>query len=197
MKLSKRLLFDIEFPYVFLIFILPYIKIILYSIYYVFSNKVSQLKRINNLQNDQDFYALTYCRVPVRRFGLLHESSSPPTVVNLNDQSLNNASSSIANLSQQGHIAFLTAMDNDLASMRTKVEHLLETPTATLVLDQPTTKMMIRTTKPISELNCDGADCGCKLWHIVTVIILIALFVPLVYVYIYIKNPPIGTEHFP
>jgi len=45
---------------------------------------VSQLKRLNNLQNDQDFYALKYCRVPVRRFGLLHEPSSSSTIVNLN-----------------------------------------------------------------------------------------------------------------
>ncbi|CAF3379165.1 unnamed protein product [Rotaria socialis] len=160
---------------------------------------VSQLKRINNLQNDQDFYALTYCRVPVRRFGLLHESSSPSIVVNLNDPSTTNtSSSSITHLSQQNHLAFLKAMDHDLAAMRTKVEQLIETPTATLISDQPTTKMMIRSTaKPISELNCDGADCGCKLWHIVTVIILIALLIPLYYVYVYIKHPPLKTDHFP
>ncbi|CAF0744019.1 unnamed protein product [Rotaria sp. Silwood1] len=150
---------------------------------------VSQLKRLNNLQNDQDFYALTYCRVPVRRFGLLHESSSSSAsiVVNLNDQSITNTSLSIPHSSQENHHAFLTAMDKDLASMRTKVEQLIETPTTALIPDQPTTKMMIRTTtKPISELNCDGADCGCKFWHIVTVIILIALLIPLIYIYVYI-----------
>ncbi|CAF2993698.1 unnamed protein product [Rotaria sp. Silwood2] len=155
---------------------------------------VSQLKRLNNLQNDQDFYALTYCRVPVRRFGLLHEQSSPSIVVNLNDQSTTNTSLSLTHSSQENHHAFLHAMDKDLASMRTKVEQLTETPTTTLISNQPITKMMIRsTTKPISELNCDGADCGCKFWHIVTVIILIALLIPLTYVYVYIKYSPKTT----
>jgi hypothetical protein len=160
--------------------------------------KVSQLKRLNNLQNDQDFYALTYCRVPVRRFGILHESSPPSTIVNLNDQSTTNPSAPATHLPQQNHHAFLTAMDHDLASMRAKVEQLIETPTTTLVPDQPRTTMMIRSIKkPISDLNCDGADCGCKFWHIVLTIILIALLIPLIYIYVYIISPPKSTEHFP
>jgi hypothetical protein len=87
-------------------------------------------------------------------------------------------------------------MDNDLASMRAKVEQLIETPTATLIPDQPLTKMMIRSIKkPISDLNCDGADCGCKFWHIILTIILIALLIPLIYIYIYIKTPPNTAGH--
>jgi LysM repeat protein len=152
---------------------------------------VSQLKRINNLQNDQDFYALKHCRVPVRRFGLLHESSSSPIIVNLNDQLAVNSSLPTTHLSQQNHHAFLNAMDHDLASMRAKVEQLIETPATTLIPDQPTRKMMIRSTiKPTSELSCDGADCGCKFWHIILAIILIALLIPLIYIYILLKSPP-------
>jgi hypothetical protein len=164
----------------------------------IFFCQVSQLKRLNNLQNDQDFYALTYCRVPVRRFGLLHESASSSTIVNLNEQSITNTSLPVTHLTQQNHHAFLNAMDHDLASMRAKVERLIETPTPTLIPDQSATKMIIRsTTKPVSELNCDGADCGCKFWHIIVTIILIALLIPLIYIYIYIKSPPKTTEHFP
>jgi len=157
---------------------------------------VSQLKRLNNLQNDQDFYALKYCRVPVRRFGLLHEPSSSSTIVNLNEQLTTNLSLPVTHLSQQNHHAFLNAMDHDLASMRAKVEQLIETPTTTLISDQPTTRMMIRSIpKPITDLNCDGADCGCKFWHIVLAIILIALLIPLIYVCIYLTSPKI-IEHF-
>jgi hypothetical protein len=161
-----------------------------------FFPQVSQLKRLNNLQNDQDFYALKYCRVPVRRFGLLHESSSSSTIVDLNEQLTINTSLPIT---QQNHHAFLNAMDHDLASMRAKVEQLIETPTTTLIPDQPKTTMMMRssTTKPISELSCDGADCGCKFWHIVLAIIFIALLIPLIYIYVYIKSPPKHIEHFP
>ncbi len=156
------------------------------------------MKRLNNLQNDQDFYALTYCRVPVRRFGLLHESSSSSTIVNFNEQSTTNTSLSVTHLTQPNHHAFLKAMDNDLASMRTKVEHLIEKPPATLIPDQPTTKMMVRSsTKPLNDLNCDGADCGCKFWHILVTIICIALLIPLIYTYLYLKDPQKITEHFP
>ncbi len=140
---------------------------------------------------------MTYCRVPVRRFGVLHESSSSSTIVNLTEQLTTNSSLPVTHLSQQNHHAFLNAMDQDLATMRAKVEQLIETPTATLIPDQPTTKMMERlTTKPMSELTCDGADCGCKFWHIVLAIVLIALLIPLIYVYIYITSPKI-REHFP
>jgi hypothetical protein len=87
-------------------------------------------------------------------------------------------------------------MDQDLASMRAKVEQLIDTPT--LISYPATTRMMIRSsTKPISELNCDGADCGCKFWHIIVAIVLIALLAPLIYVYIYIGSPHKTTEHFP
>ncbi len=153
---------------------------------------------MNNLQNDQDFYALTHCRVPVRRFGLLHESSSSPTIVNLTDQSTANSSLSTTHLPQQNHHAFLNAMDHDLASMRAKVEQLIDTPAATLIPDQPTGKMMIRSiTKPSNDLGCDGADCGCKFWHIILAIVLVALLIPLIYVYIILKSPYKIADHFP
>jgi hypothetical protein len=81
-------------------------------------------------------------------------------------------------------------MDRDLASMRTKVEQLIETPT--FISDQLTsptlsTRMIKSGTNKTNELNCDGADCGCRLWHIVIVIILIAL-IPFICAYFYIKS---------
>ncbi|CAF1168156.1 unnamed protein product [Adineta steineri] len=157
---------------------------------------ISQLKRLNNLQNDQDFYGLKYCRVPVRRFGILHEQSS--TIVDLHEQLTTNTTVPITHLTQQNHHAFLNAMDQDLALMRAKVEQLIETPTTTLIPDQPKTVMMIRSTiKAKNDFSCDGADCGCRFWHILGAIILIALLIPIIYIYIYIKSPPTLIEHFP
>ncbi|CAF4278793.1 unnamed protein product [Rotaria sp. Silwood2] len=155
-----------------------------------------QLKRINNLQNDQDFYALTCCRVPVRRFGLLHEysessSSSSSTIVDSNEQST--ISLPVTHLSQQNHLAFLNAMDQDLASMRANVERLIEaSSTTTLVSNQLTSPSLVKSmVKPVrnttTQLNCDEADCGCRFWHIIIIVILIAL-IPLVWVYFYIKK---------
>jgi len=147
---------------------------------------VSQLKRLNNLQNDQDFYALTHCRVPVSHFGSLHESSSSsPTIVNLNEQST--ISLPVTHLSQQNHQAFLDAMDHDLALMRTKVEQLIETPSTTLISPSSTKQMGRSISNTTNELKCDGADCGCRLWHIVLIIVLIVL-IPLICVYFYIKS---------
>jgi len=155
----------------------------------LFRFQVSQLKRLNNLQNDQEFYALTYCRVPARHFELLHEPSSP-TIVNLNEQST--ISLPVTHLSQQNHHAFLNAMDHDLALMRTKVEQLIEIPSTSLIsnqlISQSLTNEMIKpSTNITNELKCDGADCGCKLWHIVLIIILIVL-IPFICAYFYIKS---------
>ncbi|CAF1253892.1 unnamed protein product [Rotaria sordida] len=157
---------------------------------------VSQLKRLNNLQNDQDFYALTYCRVPIRRFGLLHEyseSSLPSsTVVDLNEQPT--ISLPITHLSQKNHLAFLNAMDQDLASMRAKVEQLIETSsTSTSISNQLTSPSVTQSMiKPVrnttTQFNCDEADCGCKFWHIIIIIIILVL-IPFICAYFYIKYP--------
>ena len=118
--------------------------------------------------------------------------------MNLTDQTTANSSLPTTHLSQQNHHAFLNAMDHDLASMRAKVEQLIETPPTTLIPDQPTGKMMTRTfVKPSNDLGCDGADCGCKFWHIILAIILVALLIPLIYVYIILKSPHKIAEHFP
>ncbi|CAF3649959.1 unnamed protein product [Rotaria socialis] len=149
---------------------------------------VSQLRRINNLQNDQEFYALTYCRVPVSRFGLLHEySESSSTLVDLHEQS--RISLPVTHLSQQNHLAFLNAMDQDLALMRTKVEQLIEgsstTTAAAAVVPSSLDSSGVKTST--SALNCDETDYGCKSWHIIVIIIVIAL-IPIICAYFYIKS---------
>ena len=89
-------------------------------------------------------------------------------------------------------------MDHDLASMRAKMEQLIDTPPATLIPQPPITGMIVRSSsKAKSELNCDGADCGCKLWHIILAIVLVALLAPLIYIYIYLKYPSELVEHHP
>ncbi|UJR14019.1 hypothetical protein I4U23_001018 [Adineta vaga] len=157
---------------------------------------ISQLRRLNNLQSDQDFYALTHCRIPVQRFGLLHDASTSSTIVDLNEQST--IALPVTHLSQQNHHAFLNAMDQDLALMRTKVEQLIQTPAAAatttpaaisnaLTSYSSSIKMMKPTITSTNELNCDGADCGCRFWHIILIIILIAL-IPFIFTYFYIKT---------
>jgi hypothetical protein len=83
-------------------------------------------------------------------------------------------------------------MDQDLASMRTKVEHIIETPSALtsnqLISQSSTARMIKPVANKINDLNCDGADCGFKLWHIILIIILIIL-IPLICAYFYIKSP--------
>jgi hypothetical protein len=111
-------------------------------------------------------------------------------MVDLNQQST--ISLPVTHLSQQNHHAFLNAMDQDLALMRTKVEQLIETPfptttAAALLSDQSLSTRMIKpVTKATNELNCDGADCGCRLWHIVMIIIITTL-ITFICVYFYIK----------
>lgn len=155
---------------------------------------VAQLKRLNNLQNDQDFYALKYCRVPIRRFGLLYETPSP-TILNFDEQS---ATISLpgTHFTQHNHHAFLNAMDQDLQKMRTKVEQLIEHQPTTLIPQPIESRAIVRSsTKTKTDLNFDGADCGCKLWHIILFILLVALFIPFVYVYLYLFSPEEVMDH--
>ena len=73
-------------------------------------------------------------------------------------------------------------MDQDLALMRTKVEQLIETPSPI-----EHTYIVRPITKPATDLKCDGADCGCQLWHIVLIVMLLVL-IPFIFAYIYIKS---------
>lgn len=151
--------------------------------------KVSQLRRINNLQNDQEFYALSTCRVPVGRFGILHESTPTGTLIDFDEQSTR--SIPVTHLTQQNHQAFLNAMDEDLASMRVKMEQCIENSSTAMDLVSPQTLTRQRM-KPVASKahewwNCDQADCGCKLWHLIVILILIIL-IPFICIYFYLKS---------
>jgi len=106
-------------------------------------------------------------------------------MVDLNEQST--ISLPVTHLSQQNHHAFLNAMDHDLALMRTKAEQLIETP-STILTSQSLPKNKGRSmANPTNDLKCDGADCGCRFWHIVLTIFFIVL-IPLICAYFYIKS---------
>lgn len=150
---------------------------------------VSQLRRINNLQNDQEFYALSTCRVPVGRFGILHESTPTGTLIEFDERSTR--SIPVTHLTQQNHQAFLNAMDEDLASMRVKMEQCIENSSTAMNLASPQTLTRQRM-KPVASKshewwNCDQADCGCKLWHLIVILILIIL-IPFICIYFYLKS---------
>jgi hypothetical protein len=78
-------------------------------------------------------------------------------------------------------------MDHDLALMRTKAERLIESPSAILTSQSLPTNQERSITNPTNDLKCDGADCGCRFWHIVLIILLIIL-IPLICAYFYIKS---------
>jgi hypothetical protein len=106
-------------------------------------------------------------------------------MVDLNEQST--ISLPVTHLSQQNHHAFLNAMDHDLAVMRTKAEQLIETP-STILTSQSLPKNKGRSmANPTNDLKCDGADCGCRFWHIVLIIFFIVL-IPLICAYFYIMS---------
>ncbi|CAF1555944.1 unnamed protein product, partial [Didymodactylos carnosus] len=180
---------------------------------------VSQIKRLNNLHTDQDFYALTKCRIPVRRFGLLHECDLPsnPTVVDIEQQQapyVSSLSSCLRTTMPVTHLChynqnkdensqvqvktFLQAMDNDLKLMREKVANTMKKNVTETTFHSSFTRQyspfnrrlnIIRSAeKQQDDLNCDGADCGAKWWYAIFVIILFALFIPLIYVYNYLKK---------
>lgn len=60
---------------------------------------MSEIKRLNNLINDQDFYALTSIKLPVRQFGLLQEEEEErrrrPHALNASTDALVSSSGSL------------------------------------------------------------------------------------------------------
>lgn len=137
------------------------------------------MRRLNNIQNDQEFHALTTCRVPVRRFGILHQP-----LVDLDETPIR--SIPVTHLTQENHAAFLQAVDQDLAEIRNKIENSTQQPRALDSLDNISNNPLILRKDQTNYFNCDESSCSCKLWQIIVLLIIIAL-IPFVYVYLYLK----------
>ncbi|XP_071952391.1 lysM and putative peptidoglycan-binding domain-containing protein 3-like [Antedon mediterranea] len=174
---------------------------------------VAELKRINNLLQDQDFYALSKIKIPVKRYGLLTEIKEEEKRRRLqeNEAGLTN-STRIENLSEEDEEEelfsvrkisirdaihdgeakqFLRNMDRDLKRIQTattsKKESLDE------VLSMLTEKRIHPFQQKTPATYCDGATCGLKWWTMLILLFVIGIFIPAFFYYAWSVNE--GKEH--
>ncbi|KAM6937097.1 lysM and putative peptidoglycan-binding domain-containing protein 4 [Xenentodon cancila] len=152
--------------------------------------KVADIKRVNNLMQDQDLFALKSIKIPVQKHSFLTESFP-----DLNDAQEERPHSSVASArppnrgrSQprlQEATDFLMEMESDIDKLiQTTADHdedLLET-------SDKVGKFGFRRRR----LTSHGADWGIQWWNAVVAMLLIGIVLPLFYV-IYFKTKGSGV----
>ncbi|XP_077988850.1 lysM and putative peptidoglycan-binding domain-containing protein 3-like [Glandiceps talaboti] len=157
---------------------------------------ISELKRINNLITEQDFYRLKSVKVPIKRYGLLTElheeerrrpnAATPKTsksIIEDNEEDEDNVfevrTLSIRDsLRENGEAEeFLRCMDKDLEKIRNS------TRTEKTSLTEVTSILSARYIQPLSppKHHVDGATCGMKWWAMLIIIFVVGILTPLFY----------------
>lgn len=180
--------------------------------YVIFLLQVAELKRINNLIKDQDFFALRVIKVPMKRYSLLTDlvneenkeaANSAKLTLNANgfesshSQEANETDSSSENelfvrtlsirdslLSDQGKQAasFLQRMDKDLKSIVNSTKS--QKDSLEDVVQTMTCKRIYPLQQQSSWLN--GYDCGMRWWSVLLAFIVFGFVAPLLY-FIYLE----------
>lgn len=175
---------------------------------------VSELKRINNLIADQDFYARRTLKVPMRRDGILLELEESASLPNSNhfgpnlvnghrhssddDDNFSDDSQTefVRTISIPGSLdgenkaaqAFFNKMDKDLHNILEKTNtHKDSLQEVTSVLKETRFRPLAF---PKAQPDCpnDGATLGCTFRNLVIAIIIIVIVIPLVILYAVIKG---------
>lgn len=138
--------------------------------------QVSDLKRVNNLMQEQDFFALKSIKIPIQKHSFLTETQANWT--DPKDQ---------------------TSFSVNLPERATAHPHVREVTDFLMEVDSDMEKIIQNTNNEIEGfadhlearrrlpggLNNHGADCGIKWWNAVVAMILIGIILPLFYVIYY------------
>ncbi|XP_077145125.1 lysM and putative peptidoglycan-binding domain-containing protein 3 isoform X2 [Ranitomeya variabilis] len=165
---------------------------------------VADLKRANNLINEQDFFALRSLKIPVKRFSLLTEthfspkskisktlSTQPPVA----DLDLHPA---LEALSTETADSFLQEVDRDIEHIvrvtDMKKENLQEVVSA---LNQ---ELHFETEPKVTQQKdpYHGADWGLGWWTAVVIMVIVGIITPVFYFIYYEvlnKEPPSSSSH--
>ncbi|XP_059420369.1 lysM and putative peptidoglycan-binding domain-containing protein 4-like [Carassius carassius] len=151
--------------------------------------KVADIKRVNNLFQEQDMYALRSIRIPVKKHGLLTEANSElrnPQQRPCNDvASSNSAEANISGTPQvQDYTNYLKEVDSDIVR---------------LIQSTDPSEEVLSSSSWISRqwgwrsrhLGSYGADWGIQWWNAVIAMLLIGIVLPIFYV-VYLKTQDNG-----
>ncbi|XP_018946455.1 lysM and putative peptidoglycan-binding domain-containing protein 4-like [Cyprinus carpio] len=153
--------------------------------------KVADIKRVNNLFQEQDMYALKSIKIPVKKHGLLTEANSElrnPQQRHYNDvASSNSAEANISGRPQvQEYTSYLKEVDSD-------IERLIQSTDPSEEVFSSGSWISKRWGWRSRRLRSYGADWGIQWWNAVIAMLLIGIVLPIFYV-VYFKTQDNGES---
>ncbi|XP_050008437.1 lysM and putative peptidoglycan-binding domain-containing protein 3 [Alexandromys fortis] len=164
---------------------------------------VADIKRVNNLISDQDFFALRSIKIPVKKFSSLTESlhplkgrqgSQPPPVAFAQEQDTVPVEDSLSSRGSAG--SFLKEVDRDIEELvkctDTKKENLNEVVSA-LAAQQIHFEPDSRSTHRKDPYY--GADWGIGWWTAVVIMLIVGIITPVFYLLYYEILAKVDVSH--
>ncbi|XP_067838927.1 lysM and putative peptidoglycan-binding domain-containing protein 3 isoform X1 [Heptranchias perlo] len=164
---------------------------------------VADIKRVNNLINDQDFFALRSIKIPVKKITLLGETHSPTksrlvprAALESNAQFQESNTGVDSSSSNDNADSFLREVDKDIErivkSHDTTREHLNEVVSA--LSTQPFYQAADRKILPRKDPHY-GADWGMRWWNAVMIMLVVGIVTPVFYLLYYEVLVKVETSH--
>ncbi|XP_051876436.1 lysM and putative peptidoglycan-binding domain-containing protein 3 [Pristis pectinata] len=163
---------------------------------------VADIKRVNNLINDQDFFALRSIKIPVKKITLLGEKHSPvasrlvPRVALESNAQFQEFKTGVESSSNENADSFLREVDRDIErivkSNDSTREHLNEVVSA--LSTQPFYQAADRKVVPRKDPHY-GADWGMRWWNAVMIMLVVGIVTPLFYLLYYEVLVKVETSH--
>ncbi|XP_072922817.1 lysM and putative peptidoglycan-binding domain-containing protein 3 [Hemitrygon akajei] len=163
---------------------------------------VADIKRVNNLINDQDFFALRSIKIPVKKITLLGERHNAtaarlvPRVALESNAQCQELKTGVDTSTNENADNFLREVDKDLErivrSNDTTREHLNEVVSAlsTQPFYQAADRKIARRKDPHY-----GADWGMRWWNAVMIMLIVGIVTPLFYLLYYEVLVKVETSH--
>ncbi|XP_043565017.1 lysM and putative peptidoglycan-binding domain-containing protein 3 [Chiloscyllium plagiosum] len=163
---------------------------------------VADIKRVNNLIKDQDFFALRSVKIPVKKITLLGDTHSPAKSRLVSRPALeSNAQFQDSNTGEDSSSSenadnFLREVDKDIErivkSNDTTKEHLNEVVSS--LTTQPFYQAADRKILPRKDPHY-GADWGMRWWNAVMIMLVVGIVTPVFYLLYYEVLVKVETSH--
>ncbi|XP_078421134.1 lysM and putative peptidoglycan-binding domain-containing protein 3 isoform X2 [Cetorhinus maximus] len=164
---------------------------------------VADIKRVNNLINDQDFFALRSVKIPVKKITLLGDTHSPvksrlvPCPALESNARFQESSTGVdSSSSNENADNFLREVDKDIErivkSNDSTREHLNEVVSA--LSTQPFYQTADRKILPRKDPHY-GADWGIRWWNAVMIMLVVGIVTPVFYLLYYEVLVKVETSH--
>ncbi len=153
--------------------------------------QVADIKRVNNLFQEQDMYALKSIKIPVKKHGLLTEANSElrnPQQRPSNDVA--SSDSAEANVSGRPQVQEYT---NYLKEVDSDIERLIQSTDPSEEVFSSGSRVSKRWGWRSQLLRSYGADWGIQWWNAVIAMLLIGIVLPIFYV-VYFKTQDNGES---